>query len=134
MNRPKYAPCGAPVVWKTAPGPRLAWTNSSSTSSVTPTSSRVTPIELIRAITLIPTALIVVVRTTRIVPRITAFVAMSLADGDALEPTSWKPDQIVGSTTCRAIAAAAIVTIWATSIVQPANQPIVALESRRDHW
>ena len=49
-------------------------------------------------------------------------------------PTSWKPDQTAGSTTCRAIAAAAKVMICAITIVQPANHPTTAPPRRRDHW
>jgi hypothetical protein len=49
-------------------------------------------------------------------------------------PTSWKPDQIAGSTIWRARAAAATTTIWPITMIQPANQPKVALERRDDHW
>ena len=49
-------------------------------------------------------------------------------------PTSWKPLQIAGSTACMAIAAAATVTIWAMSIVQPANQPHMCAAEPAGHW
>jgi len=134
MNALKYEPGAAPVWCSTADGPRSAWVKSRSTSATTPTSSQVTPITLMRDITETPIALMMVVNVIRITPSRTALVAPSLEASDGSEPTSWKPDHSVGMTTCSAIAAADTVTICAISIVQPANQPTVGVESRRDHW
>ena len=49
-------------------------------------------------------------------------------------PMIWKPDQMLGSTTCRAMAAAEAVTIWARIMNQPPNQPTISPPIRRDHW
>src|SRR5882672_3659674 len=95
-------------------------------SSTTPISSQVTPMLLIRDITPMPTALITVVITSSRLPRITALCV-------GLD-TIVNPLQIEGNTICRAIAAAATVTTWATSISQPAAQPHSLPPNRLAYW
>src|SRR5690242_15038653 len=100
----------------------------------TPISSSVTPAELITDISRTPITLMTVVKNSTTTPRSTAFAAPSAETGDESVPINWKPDQIGGSTICIAIAATAVVTICAMIMIQPANQPTVAFESRLDHW
>ncbi len=94
------------------------WNSSRMISSVEPTSSAATPMLLIRAISLTPSMLIVVVITTRIAPSNSAFCAPRLRQkragvgGAAEELQAWCV--ICGSTTCQSTATAAIVTIAPT--------------------
>ena len=66
------------------------------TISTAAMSSMNTPELLIWAISLTPTALITVVNRMSTTPRITPLTAAS--PPSAASPTSWKPDQICGST------------------------------------
>ena len=127
-------PCPCPPVCVSTPGPRSACANSSTTTTTTPISSSVTPAELITAISRTPITLIRVVKVSTITPSRTAFEAPSAEVGELSVPISWNPDQIGGSTICIAIAATAVVTICARIMIQPANQPTPAFESRLDHW
>jgi hypothetical protein len=124
-------PC--PPVSVRTPGPRSACAKSSTTTTTTPISSRVTPAELITAITRTPITLMTVVRASTTTPSRTAFAAPSAETGEESLPTNWNPDQIGGRTICIAIAATAVVTICAMIMIQPANQPTVTFETRLDH-
>lgn len=84
-----------------------------------------------------PTALTTVVATSRRTPSTTALCAPVADSGEGSAPgppTSWKPDQIEGSTACRAMAAVATVRTWPTTMTQPVNQPTSVPASRLDHW
>ena len=95
---------------------------------------QITPVELTSAVTRTLNAFTVVVITSRITPNRTAFEAPELEARLGSCPIIWKPGQTDGRTTCKAIAAAARVTIWAMIMVQPANQPTTGPPSRRAHW
>ena len=124
---------GAPVSSTTC-GPRWAWVKNTSTSAMTPTISQVTPMLLMRAIQLTPIELMVVVMTSSTDPRMTALVAPLGEVRAGSSPTSWKPLQMLGRTTCNAMAAADAVTICAMIMNHPANQPTISPPMRRDHW
>ncbi len=94
-------------------------------SRQTPMISQVTPTAFTMAMILTAIELINVVATSTITPSRMAFVAPVIVEIAGSPPTSWKPDQIAGSTACMAIAAADTVTICARIIVQPANQPVM---------
>ena len=93
------------------------WNSSRMISSVEPTSSAATPMLLMRAISLTPSMLIVVVITTRIAPSSSAFCAPPLVryvPASAELPRNCNLVVIWGSTTCQSTATAAIVTIAPT--------------------
>ena len=70
------AGAGAERVATTA-GPRWKWKISRMTRIVEPISSTITPKLLIRAMILTPSMLMIVAKTTRIAPRMSAFLAPS---------------------------------------------------------
>ena len=88
---------------------------------------------LTRLIQVTPMQLMAVTTTSRIDPRSTALAAPLVLVRVGSSPMSWKPVHTVGNTTCRAMAAAAAVTIWAIIMNQPPNQPITSPPIRRDH-
>lgn len=130
-NRPLCAP---PVVWKVMLGVRSEWVSRSTMIRTAPMISAVTPTRLIRDITRLSRMFTTVVRTSRITPRSAALAAPSAEVTAGSVPTSWKPDQIAGSTICRASAAAATTTTCPITMIQPANQPKAGVERRDDHW
>ena len=104
----------APVVVKRTDGPRRAWNSKVATIAITPRISSTTPVLLTIDIRRMPMMLIVVVTASRIRPSTTAFSAPVGDVGDGFAPAppmSWKPAQMDGSTTCKAMAAAATVRI-----------------------
>src|SRR6478735_1367260 len=111
------------VVCSTTDRPRSALVVNKTTIRTTPISSQITPTELTTTVmrTLVALRRMVTMRSRQ--PRTTAFAAPSFDESAESVPTSWKPDQTAGSTTCSAIAAVASVMICAITIVQPANQP-----------
>ena len=79
---PKYphwwlAPVPAVLV-STSDGLRLAWIRKRMMRPAAPTSSDATPMLLMRESTVTPMTLIIVVKTTMISPRMTAFAAKSV--------------------------------------------------------
>ena len=83
------------------------WPNSRMTIRTTPMSSQVTPTEFTIAVIRTLVALSTVVATSSRQPSSTALAAPSREASDGSVPTSWNPLQTAGSTTCKAIAAAA---------------------------
>lgn len=129
---PKYPPppaAGAGVSNSTETGLRMLSSNAT-TMTTAAISSMNTPVELIRAISFTPTALITVVSTIRIAPSSTPLTAASPAS--EASPTSWKPDQICGNVSCAASATAASDTTEAVNIIQPASQDTVGPASCLD--
>ena len=124
----------APVECITTDGPRLACANSVITMAMTPRISRTTPVLLMIAISRIPMMLIAVVTASKMTPSSTAFRAPLTEVGEEFPPRNWKPDQMDGSTACRAMAAAATVRTCPMIMTQPVNQPNVCPASRDDHW
>lgn len=129
---PGLAP-GTPVS-RTTCGPRTAWVKNMPITATTPTISQVTPMLLIRDIQFTPMLLMIVVSTSSTDPSRTALAAPDEEVSDGSSPMIWNPLQTAGRTTCRAIAAAAAVTICARIMNQPANQPTTSPPIRRDHW
>lgn len=138
MNEPTISAPSSPVppapVWKVMPGERSEWVSSSTMMRTAPMISAVTPIRLTRDITRLSRTLTRVVRTSRTTPSTAALAAPSGLVGAGSSPTSWKPDQIAGSTICSASAAAATTTTCPITMIQPANQPKERFDRREDHW
>ncbi len=99
-----------------------------------PMISAVTPILLTADMTLLSSRFTVVVRARSTTASSAALAAPVAVVGAGSPPTSWKPDQIAGSTTWSASAAAATTTICPITMIQPANQPNAGVLSRVDHW
>lgn len=93
-------------------------------------SSMNTPAELICAMSLVPKALMSVVNTMSTAARSTPLRAWAVVSCPPSSGMNWKPDHNVGSVACRASATAAMETIDAVSIVQPASHATWGLVRR----
>jgi hypothetical protein len=89
-----------------------------------------TPAALIWAISLVPKALIAVVNTMRIVARMTPLSAWAAVSSSPCIGMNWNPSHSSGSVACSASATAAMETIDAVSIVQPASHAVCGLVRR----
>ena len=89
-----------------------------------------TPAELMRAINWVPKALIAVVKRMRTVARMTPLRACAAVSSPVGSGMNWNPSHSSGSVAWRASATAAIETIEAVSIVQPASQAVCGLVRR----